>query len=391
MSVKSLQVVGNSPYGGGGYSLRAWCSYLASLNTNVDVLATDPVVISELASIPGVRIIDSIYIPRRISLINDLAALVRLFLLLRREKYDVVHTYTATPSFLGRIAARIAGIPVILRRAAGWPVNEFSSLLERLLYTPLEYLATTISTKAICVSHAMVEEARRFHIAPEGKLVTIRSGIDAGPIMSARREMDGNRLRRRLEIGDDVLVIGNTGRLAPQKDNSTLINAMAFLESHEDSKFALLLAGEGPDRRNLEDQIGRLGMSSRVKILGFYKYIPEFLAAVDIFVSPSLWEGLSISLIEAMAARKPIITTSIPPNAELIEHGVTGLLIPPRSPMNLANAIKCFVDDPELARMCASNAQRRALKNHTIDRMCAETWALYTGLLESKRPEVAST
>jgi glycosyltransferase involved in cell wall biosynthesis len=145
--------------------------------------------------------------------------------------------------------------------------------------------------------------------------------------------------------------------------------------------FTLLLVGDGPDRSLLEDLIESLDLTENVRLLGFRRDIPALLDAVDVFVSPSLWEGLSISVLEAMAAAKPIITTSVPSNAELIEHGVTGLLVPPRSPETLAGSIYRFVQEPALAQQCARNARQRVLERYTLDRMLSETWTLYMNLL----------
>jgi glycosyltransferase involved in cell wall biosynthesis len=145
--------------------------------------------------------------------------------------------------------------------------------------------------------------------------------------------------------------------------------------------FTLLIAGDGPDKDELKKLIAEFNLAKEVRLVGFQTDIPAFLAAVDIFVSPSLWEGLSISLLEAMAAAKPIVTTSIAPNAELIEHEITGLLVPPRDPEQTARAIARFVEDPKLAHECEAAARQRLLKNYTIDRMFQETWDLYNNCL----------
>jgi glycosyltransferase involved in cell wall biosynthesis len=219
-------------------------------------------------------------------------------------------------------------------------------------------------------------------------LVTVCNGIEPGPFIAATKNGSGQALRHELGIPSDHLLIGSTGRLAPQKDNDTLIRAMVSLKSLiADVPFTLLLAGYGSDRQKLEDLVHSLGLSKQVRFLGFRRDIPAFLAGLDIFVSPSLREGLSISLLEAMAAARPIVTTSIAPNAELIEHEVTGLLVPPRSPKRVAEAIARFVREPRLAQRCAIAARQRVMEHYTIDRMFQETWDLYIGLLKEKQPE----
>ena len=386
---KCLQITGNSSYGGAGYLLLGWCRYLLARGWQVDILATDPLWVSELQKIPGLRILQDILIPRDIAPALDLKAFAQMISLMRREHYDVVHTYTATPGFLGRMAARFVGAPVILHHQAGWTVNEFSSWRSRILYTPLEYLVTLASSKSICVSYAVEKQAHQFHIAPSSKLVVICNGIEPQPYIAATQSNDAREaLRRELGFPDDHLLIGNTGRLSQQKDNGPLIQAMASLKSLiPDVPYTLLLAGDGPDQQKLEELVHSLDLGEQVRLLGFRSDIPKFLAGIDIFVSPSLWEGLSISLLEAMAAAKPIVTTSILPNAELIEHQVTGLLVPARAPDQIAQAIARFVNEPELAKSCATAARQRVLDHYLIDRMFQETLDLYIDLLSGRQPK----
>ena len=382
---KCLQVTGNSHYGGAGYLVLGWCRYLLACEWQVDILATDPLWVSELKKVPGLRIIQDILIPREITPLQDMRAFVQLIALMVREHYDVVHTYTATPGVLGRLAARFVGVPVILHHQAAWTVSEFSTLQERLLYTPLEYLATLASTRGICVSRAMEQQGRQLRIAPPNKLVVICNGIEPQPFITATQDGSREHLRRELGLSDHDVLIGNTGRLSPQKDNGTLIQAVAHLGSLiPDVPFTLLLAGDGPDRQNLQALVQSLGCGERVRLLGFRRDIPTILAGLDIFVSPSYREGLSISLLEAMAAAKPIVTTSILPNAELIEHQVTGLLVPPQAPDQIARAVARFVNEPRLAQDCGMAARRRVLEHYTIDRMFQETLDLYLNLRSKK-------
>ena len=382
--MQTLQIAGDSVYGGDTYLLLRWCRYLAEKGWQVEVLTTDATTISALRNIAGVRVIDSIYIPREISPRADIRGFFQLLALMRTRKYQVVHTYTATPGFLGRIAARLVAIPVIVHHQISWNGGDFASLPEKMLYRPLESLATLASTRSICVSHATVDQARRHRLVPLRKLVTICNGIAPTEFLAA----DSRTLRTELGISEDTLVIGNTGRLRTQKDNQTLIRAVLHLKVLVPGRrTVLLLAGDGPDRPMLEDIVHSLDLSDQVRFLGFRRDIPAFLAGIDIFVNPSLWEGLSISLMEAMAAAKPIVTTSIPPNAELIEHEVSGLLVPRKSPEQVAEAIARFVQDPGLAERCAKAARHRVLEHYTIDRMFQETWDLYVDLLAEKRPE----
>ena len=407
--MKTLQIVGDSKFGGATILLLAWCRFLRERGCEVDVLTTDAATRERLRDIPGVRVIDDILIPRDVSPGQDIRALTRLISLMRRNRYDVAHTYTAVPGFVGRLAARCAGVPVILHHQAGWTINEFSSGLKRMLFSRLEYLATALSTRAICVSHATMRQAQQQRLAPLNKLVTICNGIDAGPFQGRKEEKEKRRKgEEEIRGGEDSsliphpsslsaslslipyplsLTLGNSGRLAAQKDNAALLHALPILQTLlPDTRVTLRLAGDGPERARLQALADTLGLTANLEFVGFTRDIPAFLQSLDVFVSPSLREGLSISLLEAMAAGLPIVTTSIAPNAELVEQEVTGLLVPIHSPEALAHAIARFATNPELAERCGGNARERALKRYTIDRMCRETWDLYQTLSSERQP-----
>ncbi|UCE72512.1 MAG: glycosyltransferase family 4 protein [Nitrospiraceae bacterium] len=224
--------------------------------------------------------------------------------------------------------------------------------------------------------------AHKLYIAPQRKLTTIVNGINPDPFITASRNGAGKNIRTRLGIDEKHCVIGSTGRLVPVKDIGTLIRSLKFLKFLvPDIPVTLLLAGAGTDQDRLENLVSSLGLAKEVRFLGFVKDISEFLAGIDIFVTTSLSEGLSISLLEAMAAARPIVASSILPNTELIEHAVTGLIVPVKSPDNTARAIARLIQEPDLAQQCAKQARERILKDYTIDRMFQETWNLYNDLL----------
>ena len=337
--MKTLQLVGDSEYGGATYLIIEWCKYLLGKNCEVDVLSTDSPTRRALQDIARVKVIDDINIPREIDARADARAFAQLLRLFSRERYDVVHSYTATPGVLGRITARLARVPAIFHHQAAWTVGDSSSLRERLLFTPLEYIATIASTRGICVSNAVARHAEAHRLAPRRKLTTIPNGIDPSRFPQAT---DAGALRRELRVASDTVIIGTTGRLAPDKDLPTLLSAVDALRTSFGRPFLFVVVGDGPDRSALEGRVDELAARDVVRFLGFRSDIPGLLGGMDVFVTASLREGLSISVLEAMAASRPIVATCIPPNAELIEHEMTGLLVDIRSPSQMAGAITRF-------------------------------------------------
>ncbi len=384
----TLQIVGNSKFGGATYLIISWCKYLVEKGWAVSVLTTDKETIAALSEIQGLRIVNSVFIPREINPLQDVKIFFQLVRLLKDSNFDVVHTYTATPGFLGRVAARIAGVPVIVHHQAGWTVTDFSSFTEKIIYTPLEYIATLASTRGICVSHAIREEAEVRHLSPAKKLITICNGIEATPFITSDTVVAGEALRKELGIPPDHVIVGSTGRLAEQKDYQTFLTACKnFTDALTQTQVAIVIAGDGPCREELEHLANSLGIQDTVYFLGFVRNIPSVLALMDIYVTSTIREGLSISILEAMASAKPIVATSIGPNRELIEHEVTGLLVEPKSPEQLAHALTRFIEDPNLARDCAAAARKRMLTDYTLDRMFQETIDLYADLLAERKPQ----
>jgi glycosyltransferase involved in cell wall biosynthesis len=374
---RTLQITGDSEYGGAAYLIVEWSKYLIQRGWAVDVLTTNELFQKVLGEIGGVRVIDHISIPRGIRLKRQVAALIKTTRFMRRERYDVVQTYTANAGFVGRIAARIAGVSKIFHHQAGWPIYDASSAIAKRIYGLLEFSAALCGSKCICVSHSVRKEGRALLKIPDCRLVTICNGIDPER-MIRRSDSAKARLKERYGIPPGHLVLGNTSRLAPQKDNATLIHAVRELVQPPAAlDCTLLLAGRGPEEQELARLIQELDLTRNVTLCGHVEDIPNFVAGLDIFINPSLWEGLSISLLEAMAAEMPIITTAIGPNLELIRHRYTGLIVPPKSSTAISGAVRLFDSDRSLAESCAKTARMTVLKAYTIETMLSSTLRLY--------------
>ena len=379
-ALKTVQVVGESSYGGATYLIIRWIRFLVQHGCTVDVVASDERACELIAEESGIRVLNGISIPRQIRFRADGLALCQLVRLFHRERYDVVHTYTATPGFLGRLAGRLCGVPAVIHHQAGWNVTEWSSLREKLIYWPLEYLATVFSTKSICVGESVKEEATRRHLAPPSKLVVIRNGIEVHRFAGAVGRC-GVSFREEMGVNDGRLLVGVVSRLSERKGLEAVIEAFPrIVAALPDRCPTLLIAGDGPIRSSLERLAVASGAGDRIRFLGFQSDVVPFLDALDICVHPSLREGLSISLLEAMGARKAIVASAISANAELIKNGVTGLLFAPDERDELVSAVLRFADDSEYASGCGLRAQAAAARDYTIERMFSETWQLYLQL-----------
>jgi glycosyltransferase involved in cell wall biosynthesis len=222
--------------------------------------------------------------------------------------------------------------------------------------------------------------AIRLGVTSPERISTVHNGIE----LASAGSVDGRKLRRELGFADSDLLIGAVGRMAPQKGFVYLLRAMPrVLEAVPAAR--LLLAGEGPLLDELEDEARQSGAGDRIHFLGFRRDIPELLAAFDVFALPSLWEGLSISLIEALAAGKAIVTTDIDGNREVVEHGETALVAPPADVPAFADALRTLLTDRPLAARLAANARRSAETRFSVERMVEQNLAVYDTVTATER------
>jgi glycosyltransferase involved in cell wall biosynthesis len=308
---------------------------------------------------------------------KDAPAVLKLAQLCRAGRYDVVHTHTSKGGFIGRAAARLAGVPVVLHTAHGFAFHEGSSRRSIAFYTALERLAAHWCDRVITVSEFHRQWAIRLGIASPEKIVTIRNGVSRSRLRTSRTRLEA---RDAFGFGGQDVVLGSVGRLAPQKGLETLIGVLpAVLERNP--RVRLLLAGAGPPRDELHLLAERAGVASVVRILDFQESVGDVLNAIDIVVAPSLREGLSISVLEAMALGKPTIATNIGSNLELIEDGVSGRLVAPNARQPLVEAIVQLAADPILAQRYGDAAKRRFELGFTEQAMKDALWSLYRELL----------
>jgi len=178
--------------------------------------------------------------------------------------------------------------------------------------------------------------------------------------------------------------VGTVGRLDPVKDQAGLVRAFAALD-HTNRDPRLVLVGDGPSRDELGGLTRDLGLQARVHLLGERRDISTVLASLDVFVLPSIAEGISNTVLEAMASALPVVATSVGGSPELIEDGVTGRLVPRMDPGALAAGIEGYLDDPHLRALHGKAARQRVVDHFSLDRMTQAYTTLYSGLLAGQK------
>ncbi|MBI3681364.1 MAG: glycosyltransferase family 4 protein [Acidobacteria bacterium] len=388
MQVRILHIVGDSKFGGAALAILRLARFWQTLNWEVEVLATDPE-FCRAASTWNVKVVPFDAIWRPVRPWRDLKGLLRLVRFLRARNYTVVHTHTSKAGFIGRLAARMAGVPVVVHTAHGFAFHEASPWWTVAFYVALERIASWCCRRVIAVSRFHQDWGRDLGIAPAHKIVAIPNGTPAPP-ESSPGEVE--QIRQGCGAGPEDLVLVTPGRLAPQKGLEDLLEAARLLRARTDRRLLFLVAGEGPLRTALEEAATAKGLGDCVRFLGFQSNVHVLLAAADIVVLPSWREGLSIALLEAMAKASAIVTTSIGSNREATGEGKAALLVPPGQPRLLADAILLLAADPDLRQRLGRQARALYCQRHTLERMLAGYQQIYLELLkETHRAQPVSS
>lgn len=317
---------------------------------------------------------------REINPLKDLLALFRLVRFIKRGRFVIVHTHSSKAGILGRWAAKLAGTPVIVHTVHGWGHHDRQHPLVRQFYIWLEKLTRPITDKLIVVSPRDVDKGLQAGIGSPDDYVVIRSGIELDRFGHPCRPPAD--VRTELGIPTDAPVIGTVTRLSPQKAPLDFVQAMGIVAQHNPEVY-FVMVGDGPLRPQVEARAAELGISSRLILTGLRRDVPELMAAFDVFVLSSLWEGLPRVLPQAMATGLPIVVTAADGNAEAVQDGVNGLLVPPGQPDDLAAAILRLLDNPALTRQMGDNGRIRAVDFDAVT-MVAQIDALYCQLLSQK-------
>jgi glycosyltransferase involved in cell wall biosynthesis len=297
----------------------------------------------------------------------DFRAVLRLAGLIRRRGVDVVHDHNFTAMTVGIPAAILGGATAVLRTEHNVAAARFPFRLA------LSRLASMRENAQIAVSEAVARSRLAEGRFSPARLVTIRNGIDdtLRPVAGDRAEV-----RRELGVPDDAVLCLTVGNLSPQKDHENLIRAAAAVSDLVPPVY-FAVAGGGPILQHLSDHAAELGVGDRVSFLGSRDDVPRLLRGSDLFVLSSAWEGLPITVLEAMAAGVPCVSTAVGGVPEVIRDGVNGYVVPPRDHEALADKIALLSRDAGRRSRLAAAARRSYEKAFTAKHMVGQTEALY--------------
>jgi len=318
---------------------------------------------------------------RDISPLRDLQALLELRRLFVLEKPDVVHTHSSKAGILGRLAAALAGVPVIVHTYHGFGFHDRQPPLLKGVYVLLERFCARLTTQLIFVSRANAEYAECHALrGAEGGLL-LRSGILLADFPARG---DFSRLRASAGVGAGDLLVVSIGNLKPQKNAADFVAAAARTSARVPAA-RFVFIGDGPQRAALEEQVRALGLEGRLSFLGWRKDAAEWLAAADVFALTSLWEGLPRSLVEAMKTGLPSVCYAVDGVTDVLKDGLNGFLVAPGDVEAFCERLAGLLEDPELRRRLGGVASRSIGPEFDIDAMVRSQESLYERLCAERR------
>ncbi|TEB04623.1 putative glycosyltransferase EpsD [Pelotomaculum schinkii] len=312
---------------------------------------------------------------RDISPLDDFKALWKLYSIIRKGNFDIVHCHSSKAGILGRLAARLAGVPAIYFTAHGWGLHAYQNWVARLFFIWAERLAGTVSTKVICVSEADLIKGKALKLAPAEKFTLIHNGLP-------EPDQNDGLLRGEFGFSKEDMVIGTVARLAPQKDPIFLLQVAERILSRQNSYAGqrqpfFVMIGDGPLRSSCKAYLTAKGIDKSVFLLGSREEAACLMRDFDVFVLFSRWEGLPLTIIEAMLGGCPVAATKVGGVSELVEDGKTGLLIDESDLAAAEAALMDLIANPPRRRAMGKAGRERALRLFSIDKMIQKYRDLY--------------
>lgn len=312
---------------------------------------------------------------------RDIQAIVQLTRFFREWRPQIVHTHTAKAGFVGRIAARMSRVPVVLHTYHGHVLNGYFGPWKSEALRRMEQTLGLLSDRLIAISPEVRDDLVRFGIGKRAKIPVIPLGFDLKPFRECGRYR--GEFRRQLGLESDQKLIGIVGRIFPVKNHRLFLEAARVVRSaRSDAHFVIV--GDGRLRREIEDFAVQLGMRSRVSFTGWRTDLPRVYADLDMLVVSSISEGTPVAAIEAMASGCPVVATEVGGMTSLIEDGRTGILVESRNRSALAKSMLKLLAGPDCGYEMARQAQKEVLSRFTVQRLIDETQDLYWRLLSDK-------
>jgi glycosyltransferase involved in cell wall biosynthesis len=318
---------------------------------------------------------------REISPLDDLVSLARMVQLVRQLKPDVVHTHMAKAGTVGRLAAHVCSVPLIVHTYHGHVFHSYFRPAKTRVFLTIERALGLLTDRVIAVGEGQRREIASYGVVPKRKLVAIPLGLELSNFLAA--ESQRGRLRQELDIPRDVPLIGIVARLVPVKAHEVFFDAARLVRQHmPDACFVIV--GDGERRRELEALVARMGLDGSVLFVGWRSDMPAVYTDLDVVALTSLNEGSPVSLIEALAAARPVVSTAVGGVPEVVVNGQTGLTVPSGDAAGLARAVITLLEDRAAAERFGAAGRRHVYPRYDASRLVDDVRNLYLGELAKR-------
>ena len=336
----------------------------------------------KLALTRGVRPLILDELGREVSPSNDLRATLRMYRLIRRARPHIVHTHMAKAGTAGRLAARLARVPIVVHTFHGHTFHSYFGRAKTALFLQIERALARLTDRIVAVGEDQRREIVAYGIAPASKIVPIPLGLELEPMLQAERER-GN-LRAQLGLDRRVGIVGIVARLVPIKAHEVFLDAASRVHTVA-PRTRFLVIGDGERRAELEQMTADRGLADAVHFLGWRGDMHCVYADLDVVALSSNNEGSPVALIEAMAAARPVVATAVGGVPEVVRDGENGLLVPPRDPAALAERILRLLREPERATAMGLAGRAWVYPRYAAGRLVVDVEQLYLELAREKR------
>jgi glycosyltransferase involved in cell wall biosynthesis len=314
--------------------------------------------------------------------VKDALVVINLTLFMKKNPYHIVHTHNSKAGFVGRLSAKLAGVPVIVHTVHGFSFHDKEPTWRQWLFRNAERLASHWCDCMIFISQPLVDWALKERIANHKKIVKIYSGIELDRFTPVTEE-ETKRLREKWGLGERDAVVGIVSKLWDGKGHALLIEA--FREIRQRKREAkLLMVGEGYLLKSLRELVDKYKLNDAVVFTGFQAEVAQIIATFDVAVLPSLFEGMGRVVVEAMAMEKPVVASRVGGIPDLVEHGVNGYLVSPEDVKELEHAVFKLLNDPSLARRMGKEGRRKISNQFSAATMADSIDRVYRELLSRK-------
>ena len=334
----------------------------------------------EEAERAGVNFIEEEDLVRNIHPFQDLVAFWEIYHFMRDKRYDIVHAHSSKAGLICRFAAKLAGVKRIIYTPHGHVFyGYFGKTLTRIIIFA-ESVAARLTDKIIGLTPAECDEWISFGVGTKDKYTVVPSGIDFNLI--EKKELDERDIREELSIPEGKILVGSVGRFVEVKGYEYFVEAAIDLIKKNNNVY-FVLAGEGPLRGKYQEMISKAGAEEKFHIIGWQENTNAVLKALDIFVLPSLNEGMGRVLVGAMYFGKPVVATHVGGVPSLVSEEA-GLLVEPASSEGIEGAIEKLLESPEKARQMARKGRDKVIAGYSVEKMVNDLDGLYKELLGSK-------